>query len=403
MNEAAGVRVPLVFRAEELRAPAELTRIQTIALVAGAIGIAASFAGAFLDRTQFFRSYLVAFLFWTGITLGSFAIAMLHHLTGGAWGIVTRRVLEAAARTLPLIAVAFLPILVGLPHLYLWARPEAVAGDPLLEHKAPYLNPAAFATRAAGYFLVLGAIAFLLDRWSREQDRTGAPELRRRMRLLAGPGLALYGLATTFMGIDWLMSLDPHWFSSIYGIYMMGGQGLAALAFLILVARYLAGRPPLSLVIRARHFGDYGNLMLAFVMLWAYFSVSQLIIIWSGNLPEEIPWYLVRLRGEWGKVGLGLVLLHFALPFAFLLSRTVKTTSRVLAGVALLVLAMRWLDLYWQAAPVFHPDRIFLHWLDLATLLAIGGPWVAFFARELGRRPLLPLNDPALAEAMAHE
>jgi hypothetical protein len=183
----------------------------------------------------------------------------------------------------------------------------------------------------------------------------------------------------------------------------MGGQGLSALAFLILVARYLAGRPPLSGVIRARHFGDYGNLMLAFVMLWAYFSVSQLIIIWSGNLPEEIPWYLVRLHGGWGWVGLALVILHFALPFAFLLSRTVKTTSSVLVWVALLVLLMRWLDLYWQAAPIFHPDRIRLHWLDLATWLAVGGLWVALFGRELGQRALLPINDPALAEAMTHE
>lgn len=383
--------------------PAELARCQRRALIAGAVGIVASVVGALLDPEQFYRSYLVGFLFWIGITLGSFSIAMLHHLTGGGWGIVIRRVLEAASRTLPLMALAFLPILLGLPHLYLWARPEVVAHDPLLIHKAPYLNPKAFAARAALYFLLLGFLTYLMNRWSREQDKTGAPELRRRMRLLSGPGLALYCLVVTFIGIDWLMSLDPHWFSSIYGIYLIGGQGLAALAFLILVSRWLAGRPPLAGVIRPHQFGDYGNLMLAFVMLWAYFSVSQLIIIWAGNLPEEIPWYMLRLRGEWGWVGLALVLLHFALPFVLLLSRTIKTTPRALAWVALLVLVMRWFDLYWQAGPTFHPDHVRLHWLDLAALLAVGGPWVALFTRELGRRALLPLKDSALAEAMAHE
>jgi hypothetical protein len=403
MTEQSGTAGPPARSLAALSAPADLGRIGRTALATGLLGVGATLAGALADPTQFYRSYLVGFLFWAGITLGSLAIAMLHHLTGGAWGIVTRRVLEAASRTLPLIALAFLPILTGLGHLYLWARPEAVAADALLAHKAPYLNPAAFTARAACYFLLLGTLSYLLNRWSGEQDRTGDPALRRRMRLLSGPGLALYGLAVTFLGIDWLMSLAPHWFSSIYGIYMIGGQGLSALAFLILVARHLAGRPPLAAVIRTHHFGDYGNLMLAFVMLWAYFCVSQLIVIWAGNLPEEIPWYLLRLRGEWGRVGLALVLLHFALPFTLLLSRTVKTTSRALAGVALLVLVMRWFDLYWQAGPVFHPDRVRLHWLDLAVVLALGGLWVALFARELGRRPLLPIRDPALAEAMAHE
>jgi hypothetical protein len=389
--------------AERAQAPEELRDVQRLALIAGLAGVGLSVIGALIDPTQFLRSYLVGFLFWNGITLGALAIAMLHHLTGGGWGIVVRRVLEAASRTLPLMAVAFVPILVGLPQLYLWARPEAVAVDPLLQHKAPYLNTTAFADRAILYFAILGTIAFLLNRWSLEQDRTADPALRRRMRLLSGPGLALWCLAVTFIAVVWLMSLDPLWFSSIYGVYLMGSQGLAALAFLILVAGHLATRPPLQGVIQSRHIGDYGNLMLAFLMLWGYFSVSQLIIIWSGNLPEEIPWYLSRLHGGWGKVGLVLVIGHFAVPFAFLLSRSIKTAPRALAGVALLVLAMRWVDLYWQAAPIFHPDGVHLSWLDPIPVVALGGLWVALFLRELGQRSLLPVNDPGLEEAMAHE
>jgi hypothetical protein len=389
--------------AEHYAAPPERARVGRTALMIGLLGAAVCALGAIFDPAQFYRSYLVAFVFWIGIPLGSLAIALLHHLTGGEWGLMARRILEAASRTLPWMAIGFLPILLGLGHLYLWARPDVVAGDALLQHKSPYLNPAAFTLRAAFYFVLLGGLSFLMNRWSLAQDRGDDPSLRRRLRLLAGPGMALYCLAVTFLGIDWLMSLDPHWFSSIYGVYVMGGYGLIALAFLIVAAHALVQRPPMSEVLLPRHFGDYGNLMLAFLMLWGYFSISQLVIIWSANLPEEVPWYVARLRGEWGRVGLVLVLAHFALPFALLLSRTVKATARYLRAVAIGVLVMRWVDLYWQAGPIFHPDHVRLHWLDLATVLAIGGLWTALFVRELGDRPLLPLGDPALPEAIAHD
>jgi hypothetical protein len=400
---AASPATDLARAAERYAAPPERARVGRTAFMIGFIGAAASALGAVLDPAQFYRSYLVAFVFWIGIPLGSLAIALLHHLTGGDWGLMARRILEAASRTLPWMAIGFLPILLGLGHLYLWARPDAVAGDALLEHKSPYLNPGAFTLRAAFYFVLLGGISFMMNRWSLAQDRGDDPSRRQRMRLLAGPGLAFYCLVVTFLGIDWLMSLDPHWFSSIYGVYVMGGYGLIALAFLIVAAHALAQRPPMADVLRPRHFGDYGNLMLAFLMLWGYFSISQLIIIWSANLPEEVPWYVARLRGEWGTVGLVLVVAHFALPFALLLSRTVKATGRYLRAVAIGVLVMRWVDLYWQAGPIFYPNHVRLHWLDLATVLAIGGLWTALFVRELGQRPLLPLGDPALPEAIAHD
>lgn len=383
-------------------APSESGRVARNALVIGVAASVVCLIGAFTNADQFFRSYLIGFLYWLSITLGCLAILMLHHVTGSIWGLVVRRVLEAGALTLPLMAALFVPVLLGQERLYLWAQPDVVAGDELLQHKAPYLNPAAFIVRAVLYFVVLGVLTTLLNRWSSEQDRSGHPRLKRRMKVLSAPGLALYCLTVTFLSVDWLMSLDPHWFSSIYGIYMIGGQGLATLAFIILVAGQLSARPPMSGVIRVKHISDYGNLMLAFLMLWAYFSISQLIIIWSGNLPEEIPWYLKRLTGDWQGVAVALVTVHFTLPFLLLLSRTIKTSRRFLAWVAGLVLIMRWLDLYWQAGPVFHPEGIALHWLDLAAPVAVGGLWVAFFAWRLGRRAVLPVGDPAVEEALRH-
>jgi hypothetical protein len=383
-------------------APSGLGRLGRNALLIGVAASVVSLVGGFLNADQFFQSYLVGFLFWLAITLGCLAILMLHHVTGSIWGLVVRRVLEAGSLTLPLMALLFLPVLLGLDRLFLWAQPDIVASDELLRHKAPYLNPAAFTARAVFYFVVLGVLTALLNRWSSEQDQSGHPRLKRRMKVLSAPGIALYCLTVTFLSVDWLMSLDPHWFSSIYGIYMIGGQGLATLAFIILAASQLAARPPMSGVIRVKHLGDYGNLMLAFLMLWAYFSISQLIIIWSGNLPEEIPWYLKRLTGDWQRVALALVIVHFALPFLLLLSRTVKTSRRFLTWVAGLVLVMRWLDLYWQAGPVFHPGGIALHWLDLAAPVAMGGLWVAVFAWQLGRRALLPVGDPGVEEALRH-
>jgi hypothetical protein len=382
---------------------ADLARLGRGALLAGAAGLVACAAGWFLAPAALYRAWLVAFLFWSSVAVGCLAIAMLHHLTGGAWGLVVRRQLEAAARTLPVVALLFVPVALGLDELYEWARPEAVAADALLRHKASYLNPGFFLLRAAGYFLLWGTFAFLLDRLSRRQDTTGDPGLLRRMQRLAGPGIVVYGLTATLASVDWLMSLDPRWYSSLYGLYFVIGQAVTALAFVILMESWLVRRPPLDTVLRPRHLHDHGKLLLAFVMVWAYFAFSQFLIIWSGHLPEETVFYHRRLHGGWQWLSLAVLLLHFVLPFALLLSRDWKRAARPLAAIAALVLGARWLDLYWQAAPSLHPESATLHWLDPAAMLAVGGLWLAAFCRELSRRPLLPVNDPFLAEALAHE
>ena len=385
--------------AERFAPPAaDLGRLNKRALAVGAIAAALSAGGLFLDRTQFFQSYLIAWLFWMGIAMGGFGTMMLSHMTGGAWGLMVRRVFEAGLRTLPVLVVLFLPILFGLGDLFSWARPEAAA-DPLIQTKTWYLNNKFFILRALVYFAIWGGFGWALLRLSRQQDEPGNPGLVRRMQNIAGPGLGIYGLTATFASVDWLMSLDPHWYSSLFGVYFIGGQAVSAIAFGILVVRYLSKRAPMQGAFRPQHYHDYGNLLFAFVLLWSYFGLSQFLIIWMGNLSEETVWYLHRQQHGWEWVSLALVLFHFAVPFMLLLSRSRKRNIDALARVAVLLLVMHWLDLVWQAGPALS-EHLSFHWLDLATLAAVGGLWFAAFAGELRKRPLLPAGEPYLEEAL---
>jgi len=293
------------------------------------------------------------------------------------------------------------PLLFGLSRLYPWARPELVAHDELLLHKSIYLNVPFFVLRAACYFAVWITVAHFLNRWSLEQDTRPDPRLSRRLEMLSRAGLLLYGLTETFAAIDWAMSLDPHWFSTIYGILLMGGQALATFAFVIPVAVILARRPPLSHIITPDQFHDLGKLMLAFVMLWAYFSFSQLLITWTANLPEEIPFYLRRIEGGWLWIGIGLALTHFMLPFVVLLSRDVKRRPGALAVVAAGLILARFVDIFWLVRPGLATGGLGLHWLDFVAPFAVGGLWLWVFVWQLGTRPLVPVNDPYLPEMEA--
>jgi len=365
-------------------------RLQARALTVGLIGAGVCLAGAVLNPTQFFYSYLVAFMFWLGVTLGSLGLLMVQHLSGGAWGYVTRRPLEAATRLVPLMAVLFIPILIGLRTLYPWARPEIVAADAALQAKRIYLNIPFFIIRAGLYFLVWASVAWFLRRWSLEQDERGEEPAGRRMRALSAGGLALYVLTMTFASVDWLMSLEPHWFSTIFGVIVIAGQGLSALAVAIVVLAALSRHQPLSEVAPPARFHDLGNLLLVLLMVWAYVSFSQFLVIWTGNLPEEIPWYVHRIGDSWQWIGLTLVIFHFAVPFALLLSRRTKRLRARLVTVASGILVMRVVELLWVIAPERSPDRFQVHWLDLIAPIALGGFWVWLFVRELKSRPLLP-------------
>jgi hypothetical protein len=383
--------------------PHGLERFQRPALFVGAAALAICVVGAFFAPAQFFRSYLSAFLFWMGIALGCLAVVMLHHVTGGAWGLPIRRPLESGTRTLPLMLLLFLPIVLGAGKIYEWADPAAVAHDPILRHKSLYLNLPFFIGRAALYFAAWLALAYFLNRWSLDQDRTGERPIARRLQLLSSAGLVAYGLTVTFASIDWAMSLEPHWFSTMYGVLFIAGQGLSAFAFIVALLVLLAGTPPLAGFVAQRHYHDLGKLMLAFVMFWAYVSFSQYLIIWSGNLPEEIPWYLRRLQGGWGWIGVALVLLHFVLPFLLLLPASANRNPRILGTVAAIVVLMRAVDVFWLTQPAFAGSRFRLHWMDVLAPVGVGGLWLAAFLWQLGKRPLLPMNDPEMEAAVAHD
>ena len=382
-----------------------LSRLRGRSMVLAVVGLVLMAIGWITQgKDQFLQSYLIGFIFWMGITMGSLALLMVQYLSGGAWGLVSRRIFEAATRNFPLMLVLFLPIALNLPVLYEWVRPEA-AHDPQIREKAAYLNAGFFYARALIFFAIWGILAFLFNRWSKEQD-DNAPRLPGptdgRFRVLSGPGLILYMLTLTFMSVDWIMSLAPHFYSTIFGVLMLGGQGLSTLAFTILILAALMRFRPLSDVVEPDHFHDLGKLLLAFTMLWAYFNVSQLIIIWSGNLPEEIPWYLERLQGAWAPVAVIVLIGHFFLPFGLLLSRNLKRRPHLLSKLALYILVMRAVDLVWTIGPVFRPDSAMVHWLDFAAVLGIGGVWLTLFLSTLGTRALLPAHDPYYEEAMAH-
>lgn len=376
-------------------APPLVRRWQQLGLIAGVVFLIILAAGAFLDRPQFFRSYLYGFTFWVGISVGSLALLMLQHLTGGGWGFVIRRVLEAATRTLPLMLLLFVPIVIGAHWIYPWTNPEEMAKSPaLLAKSRGYLNLQFFIVRAAIYFAIWLIVAYFLNRWSLEQDRDARRQFTKRMQVLSGPGMVLFVFTVTFASIDWLMSLDPEWSSTIYGFIFVAAWSLSALAFVIAVMAVLAKHEPMNQVVAQLHFHDLGKLLLALVMLWAYFAFSQFLIIWSGNLPEEISWYLPRTRGGWGAIALTVVVLHFALPFLFLLSRSLKRDASKLVIVAAMILVMRLIDLLWMIAPEFTGEHFHISWMDVVAPIAIGGLWLAAFAWQLSKRALIPINDP---------
>jgi hypothetical protein len=375
-------------------------RLARLSFVAGGIGAVLSLIGVMLDRSQFFRSYLFAYLFWFAIPLGSLAILMMHFLVGGMWGWVIRRILEAASRTLPVMALLFVPILLGMHTLYPWTESTHVAGDSALQHKAAYLNAPFFVLRTLLYFILWCVIAHLLNRWSKEQDATAELPGGQSMRRVSGPGLLLYFLTMTFASIDWVMSIEPHWFSTIYGVIWVVNQGLSALAFAIVGLTYVRTRTPaVAQQIEANYFHDLGNLLLAFLMLWAYMAFSQYLIIWSGNLAEEIPWYITRTRGAWRWVPPALIAFHFFVPFFLLLMRDVKRNSFVLGWLAIGILAVKLVDIFWLVVPGFGVNSI--HWLDPSLVIAIGGLWLGFFFWQLQKMPLLPAHMPVLAEESA--
>lgn len=367
-----------------------------IGLVLGGICV----IGGFFSPGDFFRSYLMGYLFWLGLTLGSMAIVMMQYLTAGAWGIVTRRPLESASRTLPLCAILFIPIAIGIPRLYDWAHSDLVHNEYVLRHRSVYMNPTMFIIRAIIYFAIWGIFTYFLNKWSAEQDLRGGFE--KRLAALSAPGLILYVFTVTFSSVDWAESLETDWYSTMWGFLFVARQGLSAFAFAIIVMALLSQREPLSSVFKPAHLHDLGKLLLTFVMLWAYFAFSQLVIVWSGNLTDEIPWYLRRFATSWGILGVLLIILQFIVPFLLLLSRPLKRNVIALCSVVAIIIFMRWVDLMWIVMPSYYQRGFRLTWMNFCVPLAIGCLWIAVFVWQLKNRPLLPLQAPNLEKALAH-
>jgi len=367
-----------------------------------AFGIGVFFAifagiGAFLQPQQFFRAYLLGYVDWLGVSLGSMALLMITYMTDGVWGKVAGRQLGAAMRCIPLMTILFLPILFGLPRLYIWARPlDGITDKKFLAHlqsiTQSYLNPHGFILRAIIYFTIWNIISFFLSKWSAEFDHPPMRNGAARFKKLSAPGLVLYAFTMGFASIDWLMSMDPSWISTMYGLIILIGQLLSAMAMVVVIEAILAKYRPMTEMLKPSYVHDHGKWMLAFIMVHAYFSFSQWLIIWAGNLPDEITWYMRRIHGGWGYVGVFLVLFHFAVPFVILLSRSIKRNIQKMFWVALWLLFICTLDLFWIIEPNFSVTFT-VTWLDIVVPVAIGGLWLGTFAYNLGSRPLLPAYE----------
>jgi hypothetical protein len=377
-----------------------LPAIGAICALLGAVACAILGPG---NPKQFFFSWLVSFLFFLSLALGALFFVLIQYATQGGWGIVLRRIGETVFATLPVLAVLFVPVLLGLRVLYHWTVPGAAEHDALLHWKAPYLNVPFFLLRAALFLGSWCVIALYYYRGSSGQDATGDPKVSARLRRLAGPALIVLALTQTFAAIDWIMSLTPHWYSTIVGVYFFAGSFVGFIALLAVVASAMRGAGLLDTVISAEHLQDVGKLLFGFTAFWAYIAFSQFFLIWYPNLPEETIFYKQRLEGSWSTVSVILMAGHFAVPFFFLMGRAVKRRGSTLAVGGAWLLAMHYLDLYWQVMPTLHPEGVRASALDVAAFLAVGGCFVAAASWLLRRQALVPLRDPRLGESLAFE
>jgi hypothetical protein len=383
---------------------ANIKSLRTKAGVIGILFLILTVAGAFVDAPQFYRSYLYSFVFWMGISVGCLAWLMVQYLSGGAWGVMVRRVCESAAKVIPLWLLLFIPLIFGIPSLYhtSWANPDLVAHNPILKHKSLFLNTNFWIARAYVYLGGWTLLSFLLNRWSDREDREGGVKPRQTMAAISAPGLIFTAFAVTFMATDWIMSVNAEWYSTMFGLLFIAGQALSSISFIVCVMVMLFNYRPMSQYLTKRHMHDLGKLMLATTMLFAYFSFSQFLITWAGNLPEEIPWYKHRLEGGWEVLGLFLVIGHFALPFTLLLSQDLKKNFKAIRAVAILIIVMRLIGVYWETVPEFFPGSFHISWIDFTAPIGLGGIFIALFLTHLLKRPLIPPNNPHLEEALAH-
>jgi hypothetical protein len=377
-----------------------IARAQMPSLVIGIIGAIACLAGFVINRDEFFKAYLPSYIFWFEINAGALGILMLQYVTGGEWGVLIRRPLGAAARSMFIMVLFFIPIAIGMQHIYPWADPDIVAHDSVLQAKQIYLNRTFFLGRAAFFFACWLLWAWRIRALSLRFYEDRAPETELARRKWAALGLPMIVLTLTFTAIDWMMSLEPKWYSSMYGITFVVSCGLSAYAYVTFLLTQLAKTKAMAGILKPSHFRDLGNLMLAFVMFWAYTGFSQFLLIWYGNIREEVPYYLKREHGMWGFIALMLILFHFFLPFFMLLMRSIKDRPQTIAIVAVIILAMRYIHTYWLIGPAYYGDRFYFSWMSIAALLAISGIWFWAFVNQLKGQTIIPIHETWVDEAI---
>ncbi len=397
---------------DSYHAPKELERVRALALGIGGIALIVWAVGLYFNPEQGLRSWLLGFIFWGGISIGGLGILMLQYLTGGAWGIIIRRIVEAAARTLPLVAILFIPLAVGVMLHAFMEFTHLPWDDHVMQHRGVYMAPWFWVVRSAVYFALLGFMAYLLVGWGEQQDATtdleGAERLMEKASRFSGPTMVIYSLVVTLAVVDWVMMLDPHWFSTIWGLLFIVGWALSTFSFSVVLLAFLSDKTPMDRILTPRHFHDLGKLMLALTMVWAYFNFSQYLIIYSGNIPEETTWFITRSAGAWGAIGVLLIIFHFAFPFLVLLNQDFKRRARWIASLGIFILIMRLVDMFWNIGPTpritegIVDGSFHVSWLDFVAPIAVGGIWLWWFFGSLMKRPLVPVKDPFFPSAVTH-
>jgi hypothetical protein len=386
----------------DIRLGSRAASIERIAGVVGGLGLFLCAAGFFWNRTLFFQSYLFALVYWAGFALGGLGILLLNNVVGGKWGVTTRSFFIAAMRTLPLIALFVLPLfLLGMKDVYPWTHPDLVSHNDFLWHKRNYLNVPFFWVRVAIYFAIWVFWGFRVRTMSDLQDQNGDASWPVRMRQFSAPGLLIFVLTATFAYIDWVLSADPQFYSTVYGAMILIGDVLQTFALTIIVLILVSKSDRFGGRVNSALLHDLGNLMFAFTIFWTYLSLSQLIIIWPANLPQELQWYLVRVRGGWTVIAAGIALVMFVVPFLALLSQARKQNPKRLIRVAIWILCARAVDLFWIVEPTFRTHGFAIYWTDFAAFFGLGGIWVFVYLRYLGERPLLPLRDARVMAPLA--
>ena len=379
------------------------TKIQlwaTPALISGLAGIVLCLAAVYIDPERFYFSYLTAFVFWVGIMLGGLFFTMLHNISGGVWSVVLRRIMEVMGVCAPLFIILFVPLIFGIHDLYHWSHPDIVSHDALLQKKTGYLNIPFFIVRSFFYLLIWSAMALLLFRKSMRQDKAFDAEDQKRIKQISAPGIVVFALTITFASFDWLMSLEPHWYSTIFGVYIFAGSYLAAMAFMIVFALGYRKKGVLRDIITVKHYHDLGKFLFAFTIFWGYMAFSQYFLIWYGNIPEETVWFKFRWVGSWRYITLTLVFGQFLIPFLGLMTRASRRNLSYLKGMSIWLMLMHYVDIYWIVMPVLHPEGLNVSWIDLAALLAVGGTMIWYLGYRFKNGAMVPVKDPKLEESI---